>query len=87
MFLLLAAAGCSQDPDIAVPQFSDGGRIAGTLPVSRTVLESLNGVFAVETGTEQLGKLVVIKRSGKGLSIFTGKNAGLFVLDCGMKDS
>ncbi len=87
LFLLLAAAGCSQDPDIAVPQFSDGGRIAGTLPVSRTVLESLNGVFAVETGTEQLGKLVVIKRSGKGLSIFTGKNAGLFVLDCGMKDS
>ena len=87
LFLLLAAAGCSQDSGIAVPQFSDGGRIAGTLPVSRTVLESLNGVYAVETGTEQLGKLVVIKRSGKGLSIFTGKNAGLFVLDCGMKDS
>jgi glycerophosphoryl diester phosphodiesterase len=87
LILFLAFAGCSQDPDIAVPQFSDGGRIAGTLPISRTVLESLNGVYAVEKGTEQLGKLVVIKRSGKGLSIFTGKNAGLFVLDCGMKDS
>lgn len=87
MFFLLAFAGCSQDSGIDVPQFSNGGRIAGMLPLSRTMLESLNGVYAVESGSEQLGKFVVIKRSGKGLSIFTGKNAGLFVLDCGMKDS
>lgn len=47
----------------------------------------LEGVYDVLDGTDRIGQSVVIKATGTTLSIFTGKNAGLFVTHYGSIDS
>lgn len=87
--LLLAFPGfsCSRDTVVNVPLFSNGGKLTNALPIESKQLQLFNGVYNVIEGTDQLGKVVVIKQSGRKLSIFTGKNVALFVLQSGRIDS
>lgn len=78
---------CSQEMSVNVPQFSGGGRLVSALPVEAKQIQLLNGVYDVIEGTEQLGKKVVIKQSGTSVSMFTGKNAGMFIFHYGRVDS
>lgn len=86
VFCSLFALSCTKEMSVNVPVFFNG-RLTTAQPVSSQHLQLLNGVYSVIEGTEQLGKQVVIKRTGTTLSIFTGKNAGLFVFTCGVIDS
>lgn len=87
LLLLSLIISCTQDTIVEVPEFSAGGKLAGTLPVDANHIQLLNGIYDVVEGTDRLGKSVVVKRSGKTLSIFSGKNAALFVLQSGTIDS
>jgi glycerophosphoryl diester phosphodiesterase len=78
---------CQMDNSIVVPEFANGGKLAGALPLERKQFQLLNGIYDVIDGTDQFGKIVVVKQSGNTLSIFTGKNAGLVVFHCGRIDS
>ncbi|MFA6541077.1 MAG: glycerophosphodiester phosphodiesterase family protein [Bacteroidota bacterium] len=83
---LLLLISCSQD-NVTAPEFSAGGKLARSLPLESGQIRLLNGVYDVLSGSDRLGKTAVVKSSGSTLSIFTGKNAGLFVLQCGRIDS
>lgn len=84
---VLLLASCSGNGPVDVPVWS--GREVPSLPVVPLArLQMLNGVYTVVTGSDRFGKLVVVQATANGmLSIYTGKNAGLFVLDGGVKDS
>ncbi len=86
-FLSITAFSCSSDNAVNVPLFSNGGTLVNAQPIESQRLQLFNGVYDVIEGSDQLGKLAVIKQSGKKLSIFSGKNAALFVLQSGRIDS
>ncbi|MFA5834584.1 MAG: glycerophosphodiester phosphodiesterase [Bacteroidota bacterium] len=83
----LVTLSCSHDTVVNVPVFVGGGKLISAQPIKPQQLQLLNGVYDVIDGSDQFGKKVVVKRTGKTLSIFTGKNAGLFVFQCGRIDS
>lgn len=87
LLLISFIPSCTQDTTVEVPEFSAGGKLVGTLPVGTSHIQLLNGIYDVVDGVDQLGKSVVVKRTGKTLSIFSGKNAALFVLQSGTVDS
>lgn len=83
----ISGFSCSSDNSVNVPLFSNGGTLINAQAVETQYLQLFNGVYDVIEGSEQLGKIAVIKQNGKKLSIFSGKNASLFVLQSGRIDS
>jgi len=87
LVVLFLFASCTQDASVGIPEFSDGGILAHALPIARQNILLLNGVYDVVNGSDEFGKTVVIKTNDSLISIFTGKNAALFVLRAGSIDS
>ena len=78
---------CSGNGPVDVPVVKNG-EVALLPPAPLSQLQLLNGVYSVVSGSDRFGKLVVVQATGEGmLSVYTGKNAGLFVLDGGVRDS
>jgi glycerophosphoryl diester phosphodiesterase len=78
---------CSKITGVDVPVFAGGGKLSSAAGIDAQRIQQMEGIYDVLDGTDQVGKTVVIKASGSTLSIFTGKNAGLFVLQYGSIDS
>ncbi|MHB1048583.1 MAG: glycerophosphodiester phosphodiesterase [Bacteroidota bacterium] len=78
---------CSKIAGVDVPVFAGGGKLSSAAGIDAQRIQQMEGIYDVLDGTDQVGKTVVIKTSGSTLSIFTGKNAGLFVLQYGSIDS
>jgi glycerophosphoryl diester phosphodiesterase len=87
--LALAAclAGCSNDHSVNVPVWSDGGILAGTTPLTPEAKARFEGIYTVDKGADKFGHDVVIKWNGDHLGIYTGINAGYFVMEAGSLDS
>ncbi|MBA4311658.1 MAG: glycerophosphodiester phosphodiesterase [Chlorobiaceae bacterium] len=78
---------CSGDNTVSVPEFESGSLLAQSLPIDDSVKAKLNGIYSVESGSDNFGGTVVGKWSGNTFSIFTGKNFAYFVLQAGRIDS
>jgi len=78
---------CTGDESVTVPVFENGGLLANTSSISTTTSKLIEGIYSVESGSDNFGRNVVIKFTGKTFSIFTGKNFAYFVLKGGVKDS
>lgn len=84
--VLLLFGSCSKEMLVNVPVVTHS-RLTASAPMSDDQRRALNGVYAVESGTDRLGKWAVVQMTGGTISIYTGKNAGLFVLKNGRMDS
>jgi glycerophosphoryl diester phosphodiesterase len=83
---VLLWSSCTKEMSVDVPTVAHS-RLAAASPLSASQRRALNGVYAVESGTDRLGKWAVVQLTGTTISIYTGKNAGLFVLKNGIVDS
>lgn len=89
MFLLAAVflfGSCTKEMSVDVPTIAQS-RLTAATPMTSSQRRSLNGVYTIESGTDRLGKWAVVQMTGATISIYTGKNAGLFVLKNGIVDS
>ncbi len=84
--LAILFGSCTKEMSVDVPTVAQS-RLIAAAPMTSTQRQSLNGVYAVESGTDRLGKWAVVQMTGSTISIYTGKNAGLFVLKNGIVDS
>lgn len=87
MILSITLLSCAGDESVTVPVFENGGQLSNTSSISTTTSKLIEGIYSVESGSENFGRNVVIKFTGKTFSIFTGKNFAYFVLKGGVKDS
>lgn len=78
---------CTGDESVTVPLFDNGGQLANTVEIPLAASNLIEGIYSVENGSDNFGRNVVIKFTGKTFSIFTGKNFAYFVLKGGIKDS
>lgn len=84
MALLLS---CSDELAVTIPSIDTAVELAGTVPLPDEALDALEGVYEVVDGQPLLGREAVVKRTGKGISIFTDRDAGYCALECGTADS
>ncbi|MFA7421201.1 MAG: glycerophosphodiester phosphodiesterase family protein [Melioribacteraceae bacterium] len=87
MIPLITLLSCTGDESVTVPIFENGGLLANTSSLSATTSKLIEGIYSVESGSDNFGRNVVIKFTGNTFSIFTGKNFAYFVLNVGIKDS
>lgn len=87
MIPLITLLSCTGDESVTVPVFENGGLLANTSSLSATTSKLIEGIYSVESGSDNFGRNVVIKFTGNTFSIFTGKNFAYFVLKGGVKDS
>jgi glycerophosphoryl diester phosphodiesterase len=85
--ILVLLASCELDKDVVVPSFGDSGLLQDTYPLSEGMKGMIDGVYAVDAGGNRFGPTVVLKWRGEYLSVFSGVNAGYFVLRGGRLDS
>ncbi|MFN8368533.1 MAG: glycerophosphodiester phosphodiesterase family protein [Candidatus Kapaibacterium sp.] len=93
LFLILLSIGsitfysCSVELDVTVPDVASLTTLQGTQPIPTEALRAMEGVYIVTTGNQRFGDTVVLKHTGKGLSLFSERNVTYMIFDCGMKDS
>lgn len=68
MLLLLS---CSDELAVTIPAIDTASELAGTVALPAEALDALEGVYEVVDGQPLLGREAVVKRTGKGISIFT----------------
>lgn len=78
---------CTGDESVTVPLFENGGQLANSTSIPSHVANLIEGIYTVEGGSDNFGRNVVLKFTGKSFSIFTGKNFAYFVLNGGVRDS
>jgi glycerophosphoryl diester phosphodiesterase len=84
---LLFHASCTLEEDVVVPTFGDSGLLQDTYALTEEMRGLMDGVYAVDAGSDRFGLTVVLKWRGECLSIFSGVNAGYFVMQGGRLDS
>jgi len=83
IFTLLYIISCDTNPIVYVPQHGDRSILDETFPLSEDVKNKMEGVYKVTEGSDHFGDKVVVKSSGKFISIFGEKNAGYCILKGG----
>lgn len=87
LVVILLPLACSDEVVVPVPAIDVAAELAGTRALPPAVLTAMEGVYEVIDGRSLLGREAVVKQTGSGLSIFTDRDAGLVVLECGVADS
>lgn len=85
--LVLLLSSCENAESILIPRFGENSFIGQTYPLSDARYTRLEGVYSVESGAGVFGDSVVVKWTGKSLSIFTGVQVGYMILQGGYLDS
>ncbi|MBL7975134.1 MAG: hypothetical protein JNJ85_09485, partial [Candidatus Kapabacteria bacterium] len=60
---------CSVELNITVPDVASLTTLQGTQPIPTEALRAMEGVYIVTTGNQRFGDTVVLKHTGKGLSL------------------
>jgi glycerophosphoryl diester phosphodiesterase len=89
LFLVTALIGisCSNELEVLVPQFDDGGFIDQTRPLSPEAKARMDGIYSVTEGADRFGETVVLRWTGETVSIYTGVGVGQFILRGGELDT
>lgn len=83
----LVLSSCENAETLAVPKFGESSFLSQTYPLSDARYTRLQGVYSVVEGAGTFGDSVVVKWTGKSLSIFTGVDVGYIILQGGYLDS
>lgn len=78
---------CSVELVVTVPDIASLTTLQGTQAIGNDVLRAMEGVYIVTAGNQRFGDTVVLKHTGKGLSMFSERNVSYMIFDCGTKDS
>lgn len=84
---LLLLLSCDNEVMVPVPDIDIAAELAGTTAITPAALRVLDGVYEVVDGQSLLGRLAVVRQTGSGVSIFTDRDAGYCVIECGVADS
>jgi glycerophosphoryl diester phosphodiesterase len=87
LLLLLLFVACADEISVPVPAMDPSVELAGTEALSPAALDALEGIYEVIDGQSLLGREAVVRHAGGGISIFTDRDAGYCVLECGAVDS
>jgi glycerophosphoryl diester phosphodiesterase len=85
--LLVLLISCDDQIAVPLPAIDAKAELAGLAPLTMETLNAMEGVYEVVDGQSLLGREAVVKRIGKSVSIFTDRDAGYCVLECGAVDS
>jgi glycerophosphoryl diester phosphodiesterase len=84
--LVLFLTSCYKDNTILeIPRNGSLGLLEGTTPLSDTMMKKIEGIYSINSS--MFGNKVVLKASGKYLSVFAMKNESYIILQAGFKDS
>lgn len=87
LFCLLLLLSCGDEIVVPVPEIDIAAELAGTTAIPPAALRVLDGVYEVVDGESLLGRFAVVRQTGSGISVFTDRDAGYCVLECGVADS
>lgn len=84
LIILIPFASCNiQIPIAPIPDEQINSALNGTTAISDDKLKLLNGIFSLQSTTNNFGDKVIIKSSPGYLSIFCGKNYSFMILKAG----
>ena len=79
---------CTLEDQLTVPTFGQSEFISQTYPLDQSMKDAINGVYAVDRGSDRFGEEVVLIWNARDrLTVLTGKDVGYFVLEGGRLDS
>jgi glycerophosphoryl diester phosphodiesterase len=87
ILLAFGLSSCDNEVDVVYPSFGSGSMLPQTNPLSPATRTAMEGVYAVRAGSDQFGQSVVLQWNGDYLSVYTGTNAGYFIMQGGRLDS
>jgi hypothetical protein len=87
MLLSLSLLSCTVELEVTVPDITELTVLEGTQPLSVEVLRALEGVYVLSMGSQRFGDTIVLKHTGRGLSMFSERNVAYMITDGGSKDS
>ena len=87
LLALILLLSCSDEVLVPVPDVDIAAELEGSGQIRIEQLGLIEGVYEVVDGQPLLGTEAVVKQTGSGLSIFTDRDAGYCVLECGEADS
>jgi len=85
--VLLFSFSCSTEESVIVPEFNESSKLAYTAQIEDSLKTRMNGIYTVEVGAGDFGKIVVCKWNGNSFSVFTGKSFTYFIFKGGKTDS
>ncbi len=84
LFALGAAlAACTEQFAAVVPQWPNGGNLAGTRALTAAEKRSLEGVYVVTEANGQFGDTLVLKWNGEYLSVYAGVRTAYMIMQAG----
>lgn len=76
---------CNNLVDVDVPEFEEDSILDGSTDLSASSKLKMEGVYKVTAGDDAFGDQVVLKWSGKYMSIFSERSAAYFITEVGIK--
>ncbi len=84
--MILLLSSCYKDySTLQIPLNGNLGLLVGTTPLTDSMTTKLQGIYTLNS--TMFGNKIVIKASGKYISVFSSKNESYIVLKAGYKDS
>ncbi len=84
--MILLMSSCYKDySTLQIPLNGNLGLLVGTTPLTDSMTAKLQGIYTLNS--TMFGNKIVIKASGKYVSVFSSKNESYIVLQAGYKDS
>ena len=87
ILLSFGLSSCDNEVDVVYPSYGVGSIIPETKPLPPATQAAMEGIYRVHQGKDQFGESVVLQWNGDYLSVYTGTNAGYFILQGGRLDS
>lgn len=86
LLLITFVSSCYKDYNqLAIPSNGTLGLLEGTIPLTDSMMTNLEGIYNINSSL--FGNKVVVKASGKYISVFAIKSESYIILQAGIKDS
>ena len=79
----VALSACTDPFVVNVPQWPNGGNLAGTRALTSGEKDSLEGVYVVTQANGQFGDTLVLKWNGDYLAVYAGVHTAYMLLQAG----
>ena len=87
LVIVALLTACNPDIEVFIPSFGNNSIHKDTDPLTEETKHTMEGIYRVIDGSDHFGNKVVVKWSGKYMSIFTEKNAAYLIQEGGSLES
>jgi len=87
LVIVALLTACNPDIEVFIPSFGNNSILKDTYPLTEETKQKMEGIYRVIDGSDHFGNKVVVKWSGKYMSIFTEKNAAYLIQEGGSLES